>query len=441
MKNKLAPLIVTLGVLGTLVAISYLLRQPVLAVGVYAFGGIVGLAWLMPKLWLDPITVEREVSEDVINIGDTVRVITKIHNPSPWPVLWLYAEETLPERMPSQGMTRRLLFLPPGRSFHLLYRITVNRRGCHQIGPLVLESGDVFGLFRKFRVEPQRDFVTALPKSTVIEEYQVGSSRKLGEITAARSVFEDMTSVRGVRDYRAGDPLKSVHWKNSARTGRLQTKLYDPVTEAGATLILDFHRETWEEAAQQYSERNTPASELAVELVNTVARYLLEGRWKVGLFSNGRDPLGLPGVTMGEVKGTDSMRLALEAAKRAAEDDRLEPINVRASRRSVQFSVINENLGRVALSDGLQIEELLPGELPYIEREQALVFVTGRVTDPFIGCVHKCRQLGYRVMVFVVENNEAHDRAFEAFVPVGAEVYRMDNDWRVKEIATGRRSF
>lgn len=418
--------------------LAFWMDAGLLAICLYALCFVFLVSALMMSFWLRPLTCVREMSADVVNIGDSVKVVVKLKNPTRWPILWLYAEETLPEKMPSDGTTKRLLFLPPRRSFHLHYRITITRRGCHQIGPLVLESGDVFGLFRKCRIDRRRDFVTALPPYRVIEEFQVGQRRHLGDLTAKRSVFEDPTRVRGVREYERGDALKRVHWKHSARTGRLYSKIYDPVTEAGATVVLDFHEANWPAVAE--GEGKKPPSENAIEIACSICRYLSDGGWKVGFFSNGRDPLGIPGITLAQARATDSLSEAVEAARRRRRDERLEPISIRARRSTEQFSIIHENLGRIELSDGLPIEDVLQGELPYIEREQVLVVLTGRITDSFIAAMLTARELGYRIMVFVVSNRDGHDRAFESFVPNGIEVYDMDTDWRLKEIAAGRKS-
>lgn len=419
-------------------ALAFVLHAGMMAVALYALFLLLLLSRLMTFFWLRPIVCEREISDEIVQIGDKVKVTVRLRNASPLPILWLYAEESLPLHMPTEGTTKRLLFLPPGRSFYLHYSISMMRRGCHALGPVVLETGDIFGLFKRSRVDIHRDFVTVLPAYSVVEEFQVGQERKLGGLAAARSVFEDPTSIRGVREYRRGDALKRIHWKASARTGDLVSKIYDPVIEAGATVILDLHESSW--ATARASSPTRIPHEMAIEITCTICRYLSDGGWKLGFFSNGRDPLSLPGITLAQARATDSLSAALHAARIGAADDRLAPISIRARRSADQFTIIQENLGRIELSDGLPIETLLMDELSHIEREQALVFVVGEVSDGFIAGVLRARALGYRIMVFSVCHNEGHDRAFESFVPAGIEVFRMDEDWRLKEIAAGRRS-
>jgi uncharacterized protein (DUF58 family) len=420
-----------------LILVFFYLKMGLLILCLYAFFLLILLSRIMIGLWLKPLDVRRDVSEDVVPIGQSVQVVLKIRNPYFWPVFWAYIEETLPQNMPMEGVSKRLLFLPPKHTFHLYYSIKLNKRGCHALGPLVVETGDLFGLFRKTRVDKKRDFVTAVPDYSVIEEYQVGQNRWLGDYTTERSIFDDPTRIRGVREYCRGDALKRIHWKTSARTGRLYTKVFDPVMEAGTTVVLDFNKDSWKEAKP---DRNGQiASEVAVQTACSICRYLWDGGWKVGFFSNGRDPLGIPGITIAQARSSDSFSEALHAARMGGKDDRLAPVSIRARRSQDQFPLIHENLGRIELSDGLPIETLLFDELPYIERQQVIVVITGSVTDSLVSGMLRVRALGYRMMVFIVNNTVAHDAAFDAFVPHGIEVYNLEHERRLTEVATGRR--
>ena len=50
----------------------------------------------------------------------------------------------------------------------------------------------------------------------------------------------DAEEVAGVRPYQAGDPINRIHWKISARTGKLSTRLFEPPhVRSGRTIDLD----------------------------------------------------------------------------------------------------------------------------------------------------------------------------------------------------------
>ena len=44
-------------------------------------------------------------------------------------------------------------------------------------------------------------------------------------------------------------------------------------------------------------------------------------------------------------------------------------------------------------------------------------------------------------MLMIVGNPQAHDLAFEMLIPGGIEVFRMDEEWRLREVAIGRGNY
>ena len=146
-------------------------------------------------------------------------------------------------------------------------------------------------------------------------------------------------------------------------------------------------------------------------------------------------------MTVSQARATESLRQAEAVARARPKDERLEPLSVRASTHPDQFQVIRENLGRLELSNGLAIEDALMNEVPYIDRQQVLVLLTGEMTDETVAGLVRVRRLGYRMMVFVVRNPLAHDKAFHGLVPHGVQVFDMHEEWRLEEIATGRQFY
>src|SRR5262249_12959961 len=124
----------------------------------------------------------------------------------------------------------------------LNYELECLQRGYHQIGPAVLETGDLFGLHRRFRVAADPAFLLVLPRIITLSGYDLASRRPIGEVRLSLRLYEDPTRIAGVRAYEPGDPLSRVHWKATARTGSLHTKVIESSTLAGATIVLDFHQ-------------------------------------------------------------------------------------------------------------------------------------------------------------------------------------------------------
>mgnify|MGYP003344083758 CR=1 FL=1 len=118
-----------------------------------------------------------------------------------------------------------ILQLAPGSLKSLLYQATFLQRGYYQIGPAVLETGDYFGLHRRYRVGADPQFLLVYPEVIPLEGYDLASRRPIGEVRMTHRLYEDPTRIAGVRTYQPGDPLNRVHWRATARTGMLHSKI------------------------------------------------------------------------------------------------------------------------------------------------------------------------------------------------------------------------
>ena len=207
------------------------------------------------------------------------------------PVAWALVEDLLPRaatfiQPPSLsllGSRLQLFSFRPGGKATLYYQLQCNRRGYHQIGPLMVETGNLFGLHRRYRTLTAPHFLIVYPEIAPLEGYDLATRMPLGEIRMANRLFEDPTRIAGVRAYQQGDPLNRVHWRATARTGLLHSKIYEPSTVAGATLLLDFHQ-------ADYAPNHEPfRSELAVMAAASIAHAVFEMGQQIGLVTNGRD--------------------------------------------------------------------------------------------------------------------------------------------------------
>ena len=84
-----------------------------------------------------------------------------------------------------------------------------------------------------------------------------------------------------MRDYRSGDSLKRIHWKSTARLGRLQTKVYEPTTTVDISLFLDvrtLRAPLWGSVYQ--------LQELGIIAAASISQYALKEGFRIGLYVN-----------------------------------------------------------------------------------------------------------------------------------------------------------
>jgi uncharacterized repeat protein (TIGR01451 family) len=363
-----------------------------LAYAMYALLGVMLVSRWLARHWIQSLSALRECNRYSVNVGDTVAVVITLNNVGRLPVAWALIEDLLPRRAlyqpPSlqvKGQRIQLAMLR-GRGRHtMFYQLQCNRRGYHQIGPLVVETGDLFGLHRRYRVLTSPHFLLVYPDVVPLEGFELASRRPIGELRISHRLYEDPTRIAGVRRYEAGDPLNRIHWRATARTGQLHCKLYEPSCIVGATLLLDFHQAAYDPHHEPYR------SELAVTAAASLANAVYEMDQQIGLATNGRDaadrireekgdsphlceaPEG-PFRQMGTVPFFFRSR---KAARRAAgmldRSDRLQPLVVETRRGPEQLLRILETLARVELTDGLSFAQLVAETASRLPRDATVV--------------------------------------------------------------------
>src|SRR5215218_9631095 len=271
---------------------ALVLQAGLLAFAMYVLIGVLLLSRSLAKKWVGSLEAVRECAvTEPVEVGATVEMKVRLVNTGRTRVAWVLVEDLFPEhylrqkppRVRIKGRRIRLCSVPGGGSAVLKYEVQCDTRGYYQLGPTLLETGDLFGLHRRHRIVAKPFFLMVLPKILPLPKYDFASQRPIGEVSAAHRLFEDPTRNAGVRPYQVGDPLQRVHWRATARTGELQCRVFDPTTLAGASILVDFHQDG-------YSARGEPfRSDLAVTTACSIAYAVTMLNQQVGLASNGRD--------------------------------------------------------------------------------------------------------------------------------------------------------
>ena len=315
-----------LGAAIVILIIALTFQLGMLAYAMYALVGVILVSRLMTRQWSEGLSAERELNRMEAKTGDMVGVIAKVTNNGTLPIAWALLEDLLPMKAlihnpPNLQLAGRRVMLSSvggGKTKSIMYQMKCNRRGYYQIGPLVMETGDLFGLHRRYRVLTKPTFLTVMPKITPLDGYDISSRRPLGEVRMTHRLYEDPTRNAGVREYEPGDPLNRVHWGATARTGKLHSKIYEPSTVAGATILLDFHKHS-------HPKKNEPIrSEIAISAVASLCHYLYDMGQQVGLITNGRDAADRIREEGWEYD-LRSRKTALKSASMLTDSDRLRP--------------------------------------------------------------------------------------------------------------------
>ena len=309
---------VSLAILVMLVGIG--IREPrVAAVGVLILltGG---LARLWNRLALERVEYRRRVSSKRAFAGDTIEVTYSLVNRKALPLPWVEVRDNAPAAMPAEDVHVSPSTSPGAvRLTHSTslawyervvwrHRFRCVSRGHYRFGPALLQSGDLFGFFDTSRELPAADYVTVLPRLYELTALGLPARRPFGEERGGAPIFEDPSRLVGIRDYRAGDPLKRIEWKATARRGALQSRVYEP--SSSLHLLVALNVSTLEFVWEGYDPVRL---ERAISLAGTVARWAHEHRYAAGLLANSSYPGADRAMTIPPGRDPEQLTRILEA--------------------------------------------------------------------------------------------------------------------------------
>ncbi|MCX5696730.1 MAG: DUF58 domain-containing protein [Candidatus Omnitrophica bacterium] len=231
---------------------------------------ILSLTWLLAEYWGLRISFTRKMRENVY-AGDAVEIKVHLTNKNPLPLFNLVIKDNLPFAAPGERETFLLAeYLGGGGSLSLEYSRLSPKRGKYLVGPLVVYFFDPLGLFflkRNFNVYNE---IYVYPNPVTITKFPPlieGAMPWFGLQTARARLGDD--EFFGTREYKDGDPVKTIHWFSSARHNKLIVKEFQNQSFFRVTILFNLRYD--------YSYEDSPDSmaEYMIILAASVAKYLL----------------------------------------------------------------------------------------------------------------------------------------------------------------------
>jgi uncharacterized protein (DUF58 family) len=384
-----------------MLALGLMLRLGLLVYAMYVLLAVVVVSRFLSRKWIESLSVARTCDCSKAEIGDRATIVVTVRNSGGLSIPWALLEDSMPvealtrpPRLRIEGPREQITRVPAKGEHQMEYRVEFLTRGYFQMGPLLAETGDLFGLHRRFRVLGEPHFVMVYPKVVVMEGYDLASRRPQGEVRLTHRLFEDPTRISGVRQYRMGDPLNRIHWRATARTGEFHTKTFDPSCVAGATILLDFHAESYRGNNSVYG------SELAVKAAASLANVISELGQQIGLISNGRDAVD----RLREEGWRHEFRTRAAAQGNVGmkkRSERLAPVIVEPRPGEEQLEQIFETLARIELTDGLTFSQLITETENRIPRDTTVIAITAEVSEEAALALGALSRGGFAVTVIL----------------------------------------
>ncbi|MBI3522341.1 MAG: DUF58 domain-containing protein [Chloroflexi bacterium] len=267
-------------------------REPVLVVLAASSAAAWIVVELTGRLALRGVEVDARIEPERLVAGEIAVLAISIVNRKPLAMPWLELALELPEGIETEqtrlGVPRTVVtagFAPRAHERATLrIRLRVAQRGAYRIGSLRLRAGDWLGFTQEERRVELGLPVVAYPAPIVVPDRFRAALRPVAEASARRGLVPDPLRFRGVREHRAGDPKKEIHWKTSARLRTLQTKVYEPASSLDTVFLLNVAS-----YAQFWIQADPEAVETVISATARLARIASGAGRQVGLITNGLD--------------------------------------------------------------------------------------------------------------------------------------------------------
>ena len=343
-----------------IIAVGSILREPLVII----IGFLVLFVGVLLRLWWDNslrnLTYARTFANTRAFYGDSVPFTLTAQNLKPLPLTRIDVfEQVSPQgkirdhELYSSMETRNLMFesvFSLGMYERVVhhYHLECDHRGWQTFGPTKLTVRDPFGAtVRHLRLD-DRNGVLVYPRMVPMSNFVVSPRQPLGDMKPATPLVDDPMRITGVRPYVPGDSPRRIHWRATARTGDLQTRVFESSASPVAAIFLDTitFSHLWE-------GQNSNLLELSIVVAASMSRQMIDGRHQVGLYANA--PAG----------------------------HRTRTVRISPGRRGGQLQKILENLAMLQPAFGDRIEKMIGQELHRLPWGATAVIITSQVTANF----------------------------------------------------------
>ena len=213
---------------------------------------------------LTKISVEREIQKSNYISGESVEVTITINSSFPLPLFYLVVNDDLPTLLVNhaseksyvyQSQSKALLFPLFKRNASFTYLLKPIPRGIHTFETVSLDTGDLFGFISKTESIPMKKTIQVFPRTQHLSGWNIFETNPSGMKRVGKQAQQDFSSAVSIRDYTPGDKMSWLHWKATARSNKLVTKVFESQRNDDFVVYLDGSHPNYQRNGQHLFER------------------------------------------------------------------------------------------------------------------------------------------------------------------------------------------
>ena len=245
----------------------------------------IGGTWLFCRWWVlglsRSLEFEREMRFGWAQVGDRLEERFTLTNGFPFPAtsVTVHDRSDLPDHHTSVATG------VDGRStsqWKIQSRCT--RRGVYTLGGTTLETGDPLGVYTMTLEDSTSSTLAVMPPVVTLPKFHIASSGWAGDGSMNPRSLEETINASHTREMVPSDPMKSIHWKSTARHNKFFVRQFEGTPAGDWWIVLDLHKHS------QLGEGWDSTEEHAVILASSLAARGLDEEYPVGIAINGNEP-------------------------------------------------------------------------------------------------------------------------------------------------------
>ncbi len=324
-------------------------------------------------------------------LGENIPILLTLTNASWLPTFWVQIHDSLPVELTTPNFFQVVTHVGSHRQETFEYQLQAKKRGFYQVGPLFLQSGDLFGLAQENQRDGPTEPLIVYPLIVPLGKIGLPSKSPFGSLKHTQPIFEDPSRVMGKREYQSGDSLRHIDWKSSASFGRLLVKKFEPSISLETYIFMDLN------TADYDLRHHFDDTELAIVITASIASWVIGQKQSVGLSTNGLDPLfrGRMPQPVPPKKGQGHLIQCLEI------------------------------LARIQAGEVQPIQEIIRQETPKLTWGTTLLLVAGHLDRPLLDELLQAHRRGLDIFIILVGATPGFEEIRREAEHYGFSVHRV----------------
>lgn len=332
---------------------------------------------------LDRVSVETDVDMVIVEPDEPFLWTVTAVNKKRWMVPYLKIRGQVPDDLmieeepggevfikADRENTSLVFYLAGMQEIAVKKRVSLPRRGRYFFRGSYVECGDFFGIDSCSEPFSGNREIVVKPRPFRTEPFLKVLGGYLGETAVRKNLFEDPMQTAGFYEYTGREPMRSISWGQSAKSGRLMVKQYESTADPTCTVLLN----VWNGGEFVLPE----LLERCFSMTRSICEMLEKKKISYSFYTNG--------VVAGVMGNWSQVREGLGAA---------------------HLSAVLEGLGRMTYECREEFERLLARELRESRSGRSYCIVTPEREGLPTGMIHRLEEAsGVKALILAANEME-----------------------------------